>query len=84
MNKNGMPALQALDDVRARVLAMATQICGDSSCPIQQVLSQCVDDAIAVHWQGRVKTFVPLLAVRDVQECIHQGYCPHLGSVPAP
>jgi hypothetical protein len=64
------------DDITARVIRMVTELCSDESCPIQPVLEQCVDDAISSYWPNKVETFTPLLAFRDVKECIRQGSCP--------
>ena len=64
------------DDITARVMRMVTELCGDDSCPIQPVLRQCVDDAISSHWPNKITTFAPLLAFREVKECIRQGSCP--------
>lgn len=66
----------SLNEARIRVMAMVAEHCHDDSCPIQSVLDQCVSDAVAGRWDSRVKSFVPLLAFREVQECIRRGYCP--------
>ena len=77
MSKHQAPVeIESIEDARARVLTMVDEACKDRSCPIQPVLDQCVSDAVALRWQGVVKNYVPLLAFRDVQECIRLGYCP--------
>lgn len=72
------------EDITARVMRMVTELCGDESCPIQPVLEQCVDDAISTYWTNKITTFAPLLAFRDVKECIRQGSCPpRTGTMPS-
>lgn len=71
------------EDITARVTRMVTELCGDESCSIQPVLEQCVDDAISSYWPNTVGTFTPLLAFRDVKECIRQGSCPPRTTMPS-
>jgi hypothetical protein len=65
-----------VEDAKNRVFHMVAELCSDGSCPIQPVLDRCVSDAVEARWSNPVKTFVPLLAFREVQECIRLGYCP--------
>ena len=65
-------------EIRARVMAVAQMACADASCPIEPMLEACVDWAVDRRWPSAVDTFVPLLAVRDVQDCIRRGYCADL------
>jgi len=39
------------------------------------VLDQCVRDAVLELWDGKVRTFVPLLAMRRVRSCVRAGGC---------
>lgn len=64
--------------VRDQVASMVTDICHDASCLVQPVLDACIDQAIDRRWPSKVATFVPLLAFRDVQECVLNGSCPDL------
>lgn len=64
--------------IRARVMKSAQDSCADASCPIEPMLEACVDWAVDRHWPSAVDTFVPLLAGRDVQDCIRRGYCADL------
>ncbi len=66
------------EDALARVLAMALSVCGDASCSIQPVLDQCVAESVDRFWPGSVRNYVPVLAFREVQECIRRGTCPGL------
>ncbi len=68
------------DQARTRLMAMATEVCADDSCPILPVLERCVDQALESRWSNPVKTYVPLLAFREVQECIRRGHCPNLAT----
>lgn len=70
------PDIQQLIAVNARVYAMVAADCHDDTCPIQPVLDQCVEEAVLRYWsQATVTIFVPLLAVREVRECIRRGTC---------
>ncbi len=73
----------AREDIAARVMRMVTELCADETCPIQPVLEQCVDDAISSYWPNTVETYTPLLAFRDVRECIRQGSCPPQTTMPS-
>ncbi len=68
--------LRTFDDARSRVMTMAIESCADESCPIQSELERCVEHALQSRWANPVKTYIPLLAFREVQECIRLGYCP--------
>ncbi len=68
--------VRSFEEARTRVMTMVTELCADESCPIQPVLGRCVDQALQSRWSNPVKTYVPLLAFREVQECIRLGYCP--------
>ncbi len=67
---------QSYEDARMRVMAMALEACADHGCPIEAQLERCVDEALRERWGNPVKTYVPLLAFREVQECIRLGSCP--------
>ncbi len=74
---NGMERdIKSFEDARRRVMTMAFESCADETCPIQSELERCVDQALQSRWSNPVKTYVPLLAFREVQECIRLGYCP--------
>jgi len=64
------------EEARTRVMTMAADLCADASCPIQPVLDRCVDRALESRWSSPIKTYIPLLAFREVQECIRLGACP--------
>ncbi|MDP9368820.1 MAG: hypothetical protein M3Q03_11185 [Chloroflexota bacterium] len=63
-----MPAV--IDLVRRE----AREECLDDRLPAP-VLDRCVRDAVAAMWDSRIKTFVPLLALRRVRGCIRAGTC---------
>lgn len=52
----------------------ASEECPDSQFLCTE-LDRCVHDAVESLWDSRVKTFVPLLALRRVRSCIHAGTC---------
>ena len=76
MNNRPNTDVRTIEDARNRVYNMVAELCSDASCPIQPVLDRCVSDAVAARWSSPIKTFVPLLAFREVQECIRLGFCP--------
>ena len=63
------------DGVVAAVYRRASEECATGHCPIARQLEGCVRDAVAAVWDGRVKTFVPVLALRRVRACIRAGTC---------
>ncbi len=67
---------KSFEEARIRVMTMAIESCVDETCPIQAQLERCVDQALQSRWANPVKTYIPLLAFREVQECIRLGYCP--------
>lgn len=48
-------------------------------CPADHRLAAefdaCVEDTVAELWASRIKTYVPLLALRRVRCCIRAGSC---------
>ncbi len=38
-------------------------------------LDACVEDAVRNLWDSRIKTYVPLLALRQVRCCLRAGSC---------
>ena len=67
-----------LERVVALVTREAREECAPGACPIDPVLEECTRDAVANLWNSRIKTFVPLLALRRVRCCIRAGGC-HCG-----
>ena len=53
----------------------AAEECSVDSCLVASVLDQCVEEAVIDLWDSRVKTYVPLLALRRVRCCIRAGSC---------
>ncbi len=70
--------IRSFEEARMRVMTMAAELCADETCPVQAQLGRCVDQALQSRWSNPVKTYIPLLAFREVQECIRLGYCPEL------
>lgn len=63
------------DSVIAMVARAAREECHEGGCLIAPVLDRCAADAVTTYWDARIKTFVPLLALRHVRECIRVGSC---------
>jgi hypothetical protein len=53
----------------------AAEECQPGHCPVAPVLDRCVRDAVDELWDSRIRTFVPLLALRHVRSCIRSGAC---------
>jgi hypothetical protein len=45
--------------------------CGSGPCPAAADLDKAADAAVRMLWQGRVRTFVPVLALREAREMLH-------------
>jgi len=77
MSKHQAPVeINTIEEAKAFVMKMAEDSCADESCLVKPVLGQCVSNAVEARWDGTVSNFVPILAFREVQECIQLGYCP--------
>lgn len=64
-----------VESVVALVTRAATEECVPGACLIHPVLDACARDAVSNLWDSRIKTFVPLLALRRVRCCIRAGSC---------
>ena len=72
------PFAHVPDDVEsivALVFREAREECAPDGCLIHPVLDACARDAVSSLWDSRIKTFVPLLALRQVRCCIRIGTC---------
>jgi ribosomal protein S2 len=80
MSKHQAPVgIGTRDEAIRHVMALVAEECSDETCLIKPVLEQCVAHAVDSRWQeGGVTNFVPILAFREVQECIRNGSCPDL------
>lgn len=65
----------------ALVVREATEECGPAACPVHFMLERCAQLAVEEIWDSRIKTFVPLFALRTVRRCIHDGHCESLAMV---
>lgn len=64
------------ETVIARVVRAAREECLEETCLVHPVLERCAADAVRGYWDSRIKAFVPLLALRQVRDCIRVGRCP--------
>ena len=60
----------------ARVVRAAREECMNETCLVHPVLERCASQAVRDYWDSPVMTFVPLLALRRVRDCIRAGRCP--------
>lgn len=59
-----------------RALRFAREDCPDGSCPIDSELIRCVEDSVAIASRGTsIDTYIPVLAMKRVRECIVAGSC---------
>jgi len=63
-----------LEVIVARVKREAAEECARDHA-VFPILDQCAQDAVVALWDSRIKTFVPLLALRRVRCCIRDGSC---------
>ncbi len=61
--------------VVALVTREAAEECAPDDCVLHPVLDVCAREAVTTLWDSRIKTFVPLLALRRVRSCIRAGSC---------
>ena len=70
-----------LRDAIDRVARLVADECSGDCCDLSPSLAMCVRDVVISRW---IKTYVPLLALDDVRECIRTGVCaPRGGGAPA-
>jgi hypothetical protein len=62
--------------VEQMVQRLAREQCPDGAFPSEPVLAECVHDAVERLWRTRrITGYVPVLALRRVQDCIRSGTC---------
>ena len=76
----GQPLSHA-DRLVTQVYELAMNECRETSCPIEAQLWSCAAWAVSRFTEVPVRTFVPLLALREVRECVRNGACPDLGDL---
>jgi hypothetical protein len=64
-----------VDSIVDLVKREACEECAAGACLIFPALDDCARDAVEMYWDSRIKTFVPLLALRRVRACIRAGSC---------
>lgn len=66
---------RTIDEVIALVTREASEGCAGDCCALAAQLDQCAQQEVARLWSSPIKAFVPLLAFRNVQDCIRRGHC---------
>jgi hypothetical protein len=64
-----------VDSIVQLVKRGAKEECAPGACLVYPALDACARDAVEAYWDSRIKTFVPLLALRRVRACIRAGTC---------
>ncbi len=70
------PRDRALLDAIELVTNRAREACAGDCCTLSASLDACVDEAVTRLWRHPIKTYVSLLALRNVETCIRNGRCP--------
>ena len=66
----------AFQHVELMVQREARDRCPVGCCSLSAVLKPCVHHVVAELWQSsRITTFIPVLALRQVGDCIRAGTC---------
>lgn len=72
---------ERMEQLNQRALRFAREECPVGACPIEPELIRCVDESVSLVARGtRVDTFIPVLAMKRVRECIAVGTCNLAGS----
>lgn len=66
---------RSMHDVIRLVVREASADCTGDCCALASQLDRCAQQEVRRLWRSRIKTFVPLLALRGVQDCVRRGYC---------
>lgn len=65
-----------------RVLRFAREECPAGSCPVESVLNECVKRSVSkLIGPDAIRIHVPILALREVHDCINLGHCESAGAV---
>lgn len=64
-----------IETIIATVTRAAAEECPLNQCALAPMLDQCVRESVSDLWGSRVRTYVPLLALRRVRCCIRAGRC---------
>ncbi len=70
-----VPVPEDFERIVALVKREAAEESEPDRCLLYPALDACTHDAVAALWDSRIKTFVPLLALRRVRCCIRAGAC---------
>ncbi len=64
------------EDIVQFVFHRAMEDCNRNSCSIAPVLESCVRQSVEHIWEtAKLKSFIPLLSLSSVNECIRNGTC---------
>lgn len=63
-------------EIERTVAELARDRCPKGACPIEPVLHSCVHESVSSIWRtSRITSYVPVLALKQVQDCIRAGTC---------
>lgn len=65
-----------MNEMYDRAIRFAREECHEGACPIESELISCVQQSVKEASTGTtILTYVPVLAMRRVRECIKAGSC---------
>lgn len=83
MNQNaqGHDDIVSMSDIERMVQRLAREECAYGVCPIEPVLQRCVHDAVSqLLGTSQITGYVPVLALKQVRDCIRAGTCDGVSS----
>jgi hypothetical protein len=63
------------EHIVALVRREAEEECAPGACLVAPVLDRCVRESVSAFEASRIRSYVPLLALRRVRCCIRAGRC---------
>lgn len=66
--------------ITARVIAAVAETCSGSCCTVAPEIPDCAAHAVDALWNRPIVSYIPLLAYREVHDCIRLGSCAHVNS----
>jgi hypothetical protein len=67
---------EQMTELYERAIRFAREECQPDSCPIESDLVRCVQESLRIASEGTtILTYIPVLAMRRVRDCITAGSC---------
>lgn len=73
---NAVLTTDEMSELYERAIRFAREECQPDSCPIESDLIRCVQESVKIASEDTtILTYIPVLAMRRVRECIKAGSC---------